>query len=105
MAVWQWLFLIEGIISVTFGFIVFLLLPPVPERLTWGWSAKQKEIAVRRSREAYNVTGAKIHLKQLLDLVKDAKAWFYGKSSRRRRIFDFNCFLFLIYSQGFNITD
>jgi hypothetical protein len=54
--------------------------PPVPERLTWGWNARQKEIAVRRSREAFNVEGAKINVRQLLELVRDAKAWFYSKS-------------------------
>ena len=53
-----------------------LILPPVPEKIRWGYSAKEKAIAVRRTEESYNVVGAKINLHHLLELVKDPKIYF-----------------------------
>lgn len=100
VAAWKWIFIIEGMrtaplkfgllicsdevgwlsgaISIAYAFVLYVLLPPVPEKVTWGFSAEQKEIAVRRSREAYNVIGAKIRPRQLFNLLKDPKTYFYG---------------------------
>lgn len=53
-----------------------LMLPPVPEKLKWGYSSKEKAIAVRRTEESFNVVGAKINVHHLLALVKDPKIYF-----------------------------
>jgi hypothetical protein len=75
---------------VAYGFVVLFLLPPVPEKLKRGFSAEQKDIAVRRSKEAYNTLDAKIDLKQLLKLLKDPKSYFLSTS--------FHCSLSLFVS-------
>ncbi len=72
-------FAISGVISVAYGFVVLFLLPPVPEKVTWGFSTKQKEIAKRRTAEAYNVEGAKINPRQLLVLAQDPKIYFFSR--------------------------
>ena len=62
--------------SIGSGIVVMLILPPVPEKVKWGFSSKEKAIAVRRTEESFNVVGAKVDLKRLLDLVKDPKIYF-----------------------------
>ena len=96
LAAWKWIFIIEGrlqleppslsfayleflgAISIGYGFVIFAILPPVPEKLKWGFTTEQKEIAIRRSKEAYNILDAKINPRQLLWLFKDPKIYFYG---------------------------
>lgn len=56
-----------------------LLLPPVPERVRWMFGPAEKEIAIRRSKQAFNTphTGVKVH--QLIAVLKDRKIWCYGE--------------------------
>lgn len=54
------------------------LLPPVPEKLRFGFSQEEKEMAIIRSQEAYNTVDAKIAPKQLVALVKDPKTYLHG---------------------------
>lgn len=63
---WQWLFLVEGLISVAFGFLVLFALPPVPERLKWGFSVEEKRMAVVRTWQANNTPHTKVNFRQLL---------------------------------------
>lgn len=65
--------------TIGFGLIIFFLLPPVPERLKWGWTEEEKQISLRRTREAYNEVEAKIRPKHLLELFKDPKVYFLGE--------------------------
>lgn len=68
----------SGVITIAYGFVVLFLLPPVPEKVKWGFSQEQKEIARRRTLEAYNVEDAKINPKHILLLAVDPKIYFYG---------------------------
>jgi hypothetical protein len=68
----------SGVMSVGFGFIVLLLLPASPEKLRWFFNAQEKEIALRRYREAFNIERTKVSPKQILTTFKDPKAWFYS---------------------------
>jgi sugar phosphate permease len=62
---WQWLFLVEGLISVAFGFFVLFALPPVPERIKWGFSEEEKRMAVLRTWQANNTPHAQVNFRQL----------------------------------------
>ncbi|KAJ8103705.1 putative pantothenate transporter [Lipomyces tetrasporus] len=75
---WRWIFLIEGIMSVGMGFVVLALLPATPETAGWVFTKKEKEIGMRRSREAFNIPHTKIQPKQLIAVIKDPKVWFYA---------------------------
>ncbi|KAJ9643658.1 hypothetical protein H2204_001803 [Knufia peltigerae] len=77
VAAWQWIFLIEGPITIACGFIILALLPPVPEKVRFGFTEAEKSMAMLRSREAYNTLHAKITPKQLLGLMKDVKIYLY----------------------------
>jgi len=75
---WRWLFLVEGLMSVFSGFIIFFLLPRSPEKLKRNFTAHEKEIALRRYREGYNVQGdTKIRGKQVIRTLKDPHTWMY----------------------------
>jgi len=63
---WQWLFLVEGLISIAFGFLSFVLIPPAPEKLRWGFSPGEKRLAVVRTKWANNTPGAKLQWHQVL---------------------------------------
>jgi hypothetical protein len=67
-----------GLMSVGWGFVVILLLPASPENLRWFFNAQEKEIALRRYREAFNIERTKVSLKIILKTFKDTKAWFYS---------------------------
>jgi hypothetical protein len=69
-----------GLMSVGWGFVVFLLLPASPEKLPRFFNAKEKEIALRRYREAFNIERTKVSPKTILKTFKDPKAWFYSMS-------------------------
>ncbi|KAH8705429.1 putative pantothenate transporter [Talaromyces proteolyticus] len=74
---WRWIFLIEGVLTVGMAFVVRVILPPVPEKIRWFFSEKEKEIAIRRSRQAFNVPYSRLSANHLLLVLKDPKVWFY----------------------------
>ncbi|KAI8583857.1 hypothetical protein K450DRAFT_169011 [Umbelopsis ramanniana AG] len=76
-APWQWLFLIEGIMSTGFAFIVLLLLPPVPENVRFGFTADEKRLAIARSVEAYNTVDAKIDKGQIIAIFKQPLIYIF----------------------------
>ena len=74
---WQWLFLVEGLLSLSYGILVLLFLPPVPERVSWGFTADEKRLAVIRTQQANNTPGAKIRWKEVLPSLKSPMLWVY----------------------------
>ena len=66
--------------SVAYGLFIFVTLPSSPEKLGRLFSAAEKEICLRRYREAFNVEGeSKVRGDQILGVLKDPMAWFYSK--------------------------
>ncbi|OQU99153.1 hypothetical protein CLAIMM_04827 [Cladophialophora immunda] len=74
---WRWLFLIEGVVSVAWGFVVLLMLPPLPEQVRWGFTEEEKALARRRTIEGYNEPNAQIKPKQILAIFKDRRTYLY----------------------------
>ncbi|BCS19859.1 uncharacterized protein APUU_20291S [Aspergillus puulaauensis] len=62
---WRWILLVEGVVSIGSGFFVMALLPPVPERAHRFFTAEEKQIAIRRSKQAFNTPHTGVKLKQL----------------------------------------
>ncbi|KAN0119246.1 MFS general substrate transporter [Hyaloscypha variabilis] len=74
---WQWLFLVEGIISIGYGIVVLILLPPVPEKIKYGWTADEKRLAIIRTQQANNTPGAKIRWAEVLPAFKYPMLYVY----------------------------
>ena len=51
---WQLLFLIEGCLPLAFGIFLFFALPAVPEKVGWGFTKEEKELAIERTIAAKN---------------------------------------------------
>lgn len=64
-APWQWLFLVEGLLSLCFGLLTLGILPPVPEKLRWGFTKEEKRMAVIRTQWANNTPHAKLRWKDV----------------------------------------
>ena len=98
-APWQWLFIIEGVMAIGVGILVWLVLPPFPDQISqakhWLFTEADIELAIARSRckllacswvyggkltsdQAYNTIGAKIDLKQVWVALKDPKSYFFA---------------------------
>jgi len=74
---WQWLLMIEGVISIGYGFVIMFFLPPVPERLRWGFSEDEKRLAIVRTLQANNTPGAKIRWVEVPQTFKNPMLYVY----------------------------
>ncbi|OQU98531.1 hypothetical protein CLAIMM_04304 [Cladophialophora immunda] len=79
-AAWQWLFIIEGVITIAFALLIISLLPGLPDTVAAKGSLFFKHEAERRvishrMRQAQNTEGAKIRWHQVKIAVKDPKFW------------------------------
>ena len=74
---WQWLFLVEGVLSIGYGVVVLILLPPVPEKVRWGFTKDEKRMAVIRTQQANNTPGAKVRWKDVPTNFKDPMLYVY----------------------------
>lgn len=74
---WQWLFLVEGILAVGYGIVVLIFLPPVPEKIRWGFTEDEKRLAIIRTQQANNTPGAKIRWKEVLPSLFSPMLWVY----------------------------
>lgn len=69
-------------IPIGFSVIVLLVLPPLPEKLKWGFTKEEKEIALRRQKEAHmDAGGRKFHKEHVPLVFKDPKLYGFGKSN------------------------
>ncbi|KAJ4349416.1 uncharacterized protein N0V89_008031 [Didymosphaeria variabile] len=72
---WRWIFLIEGVIPIGWGFVVIALLPGTPETVRWIFSHKEKEIVIQRSRASHNTGSSKIKVKAVLEVLLHPLFW------------------------------
>jgi cyanate permease len=71
--------LVEGLLSTCFGLVILAFLPPVPEKLKWGWTKDEKRMAIIRTQWANNTPGAKLRWREVLPAFKSPMfiAWTY----------------------------
>lgn len=78
---WQWLFLIEGVATIGWGCLVWVLLPEMPEkelakkRSLFFRDPAEKELIIMRSNAAQHVMGAGMDYRQMWLAFIDPKVW------------------------------
>jgi hypothetical protein len=72
---WQWLYLVEGIIPIVCSFFIMFLLPPTPEKRHFLFTKAERELAIRRSRRAFNPVDAKLRPKLLYTPFLEVRFW------------------------------
>jgi MFS family permease len=73
---WRWIFLIEGVMPIVFGLLLFVFLPSTPEKARFGFSQADKDLAVKRSRRAHNPEDAKLRPQKILPVLLNPVFWF-----------------------------
>ncbi|KIW19928.1 hypothetical protein PV08_00503 [Exophiala spinifera] len=77
---WEWFFIIEGVLTIFWGLLVFILLPSLPEtvakRGSWLFRTEAEHtILMRRTIQANNTPDAKPRMFQVVWAMKDPKTW------------------------------
>ena len=72
---WQWLYLVEGVLPMGCSFIILLLLPGTPEKRHFLFTKEEQDLAVRRSRRAFNPENPKFRPKFILKPLKKVRFW------------------------------
>ncbi|PTB34781.1 hypothetical protein M441DRAFT_455889 [Trichoderma asperellum CBS 433.97] len=74
---WQWIFLIEGILPIGFAFIVLAFLPASPSEVRYGFSEREKDELVKRSKRSHNSSEVRIQPKKILELLRSIHFWLF----------------------------
>ncbi|KXN66605.1 MFS general substrate transporter [Conidiobolus coronatus NRRL 28638] len=74
---WQWIFIIEGVPSIIFGFFILLLMPNSPSEATW-LTPEEKSFVLKQLRED-NIESEnfRIDWKQFKEAFMDYKIWLF----------------------------
>lgn len=72
---WQWLYLVEGVIPIGCAIVILVCLPSFPEKKHWLFTEAEQELAVRRSRRAFNPVDAKVRPDAILSPLLEVRFW------------------------------
>ncbi|CAG8792369.1 35388_t:CDS:2, partial [Racocetra persica] len=92
---WQWIFLIEGAITVIFAFFCYFLIPDYVETTTWLTDDERKLIVERLRLDTGNVHATHFDKHQIILAFKDLKIYIF--------MFIHSCLLITMYSFFFFI--
>lgn len=69
--------MIEGILPIGFAFIVLAFLPASPSEVRYGFSEREKDELVKRSKRSHNSSEVRIQPKKILELLKSIHFWLF----------------------------
>ncbi|KAK7888347.1 hypothetical protein LTR67_008693 [Exophiala xenobiotica] len=72
---WRWLYLVEGVLPIGCSLILLLLLPGTPEKRHFLFTKEERELAIRRSRRAFNPEDAKLRPKLIIKPLLKPHFW------------------------------
>ncbi|ERT02929.1 pantothenate transporter [Sporothrix schenckii 1099-18] len=74
---WQWLFLVEGIITVLIGIAIYFLLPDFPDTAKWLTPREKAFIQARLPPNAPRADELNFNLRELTAALKDSRLWLF----------------------------
>ncbi|KUJ07574.1 pantothenate transporter [Mollisia scopiformis] len=74
---WQWLFLVEGIVTVVFGIALWLLLPDFPPTAKWLTEKEKAFIQARLPSNAPRESESNFSFREILVSLKDIRMWLF----------------------------
>ncbi|KAJ4366753.1 hypothetical protein N0V95_000082 [Ascochyta clinopodiicola] len=74
---WQWLFIFEGVLTITFGFVVWFLLPDFPSQATWLTEKEKAFIQARLPGNAPQASEANFRWREIVEALKDVRLWLF----------------------------
>ncbi|KAF2731715.1 MFS general substrate transporter [Polyplosphaeria fusca] len=74
---WQWLFLVEGIVTIAFGVALFWILPDFPPQAKWLTEREKAFIQARLPGNAPQSSETNFRLREIVDALKDIRLWLF----------------------------
>ncbi|KAF6831961.1 hypothetical protein CPLU01_06478 [Colletotrichum plurivorum] len=74
---WQWLFLVEGLITIVFGTAVYFLLPDFPPTAKWLTEKERAFIQARLPPNAPRASEMNFKWSEILDSLRDRRLWLF----------------------------
>ncbi|KIX99639.1 uncharacterized protein Z520_04273 [Fonsecaea multimorphosa CBS 102226] len=74
---WQWLFLVEGVITIAFGIALFFLLPDFPKQAKWLSDKEKAFIQARLPANAPRAEEMNFSFREILTALKDKRMWLF----------------------------
>ncbi|KAH7092019.1 putative pantothenate transporter [Paraphoma chrysanthemicola] len=74
---WQWLFVVEAIITIAFGIALYWILPDFPPQAKWLSEKEKAFIQARLPGNAPQASEANFSWREILDALKDVRLWLF----------------------------
>ncbi|ETI25369.1 hypothetical protein G647_02142 [Cladophialophora carrionii CBS 160.54] len=74
---WQWLFLVEGVITIAFGIALFFILPDFPKQAKWLTEKEKAFIEARLPGNAPRAEEVNFNFREILAALKDKRMWLF----------------------------
>ncbi|KAJ4401495.1 hypothetical protein N0V91_007929 [Didymella pomorum] len=74
---WQWLFIFEGVVTIAFGFVVWILLPDFPATAKWLTEKEKAFIQARLPGNAPQASEANFQWREIIESLKDVRLWLF----------------------------
>lgn len=74
---WQWLFLVEGVITIGFGFVIWFFLPDFPEQARWLNENEKAFVQARLPANAPRASEADFKWIEIVEACKDKRMWLF----------------------------
>ncbi|KIW66256.1 hypothetical protein PV04_08455 [Phialophora macrospora] len=74
---WQWLFLVEGVITIAYGIALFFILPDFPTQAKWLTEKEKAFIQARLPGNAPRAEELNFNFREILGALKDKRMWLF----------------------------
>ncbi|KAI1614974.1 putative pantothenate transporter [Exophiala viscosa] len=74
---WQWIFLVEGVITIAFGIALWFILPDFPNQAKWLTEKEKAFIQARLPSNAPRAEELNFNLREIINSLKDKRMWLF----------------------------